>query len=105
MFVDVTPPPMFAGLDRSDYRVIRMVEMLRGVAVFRVVTAADMAADQTFAQMHPRIAHLQAFFAAVGRRLYVANLREVRARFYLHSASQDRPHHAAVSKTPKRALA
>src|SRR5690349_24122179 len=55
------------------------VEVLGGVPVLRVVTAADMAADETLAQMHPGVAHLQALLAAVAARRHVANIVQVRA--------------------------
>jgi len=42
----------------------RMV--LARMLVLGVVTAADMAAVHTQSQVHPGIAHLQAFFAAFG---------------------------------------
>ena len=44
------------------------VEMLGRVLVLRVIATADMPAGPAQAQMHPGIAHLQAFFAAVGVR-------------------------------------
>jgi hypothetical protein len=43
----------------------RRVEMLGGVPVFRVVATADVAAGATQAKMHPSVAHLEAFLAAV----------------------------------------
>jgi hypothetical protein len=57
------------------------------VAVFRTVATAHVSANQAFAQMHPFISHLQAFFASVGRRNDLVNRREVGARFYLHGTS------------------
>jgi len=51
------------------------MEVLRGVPVLRIVTAADVTARSAQAQMHPRIAHLQAFLAALCARL----VREHRA--------------------------
>src|SRR2546427_9035069 len=41
-----------------------------------------MPADQAQAQMHPGIAHFQAFFAAASMRLDVANLIRMRACFH-----------------------
>jgi hypothetical protein len=40
--------------------------MARGMFVFRIVAATDVATRQAHAQVHPGVAHLQAFFAAVG---------------------------------------
>lgn len=47
------------------------VEMFGGVSVFGGITAADVAAGHAQAQMHPLIAHLQAFFAAFGVRVNI----------------------------------
>src|SRR5437879_144400 len=41
-----------------------------------------MPADQAQAQMYPRIAHFQTFFAAASMRLDVANLIGMRASFH-----------------------
>src|SRR4029079_1177597 len=46
--------------------------------------APDMAAGETQAQVHPGVAHLQALFAAVGPRLDVADLMQMRARRFRH---------------------
>jgi hypothetical protein len=54
---------------------LRRVKVFCGVLVFRAVAAADVAAFKTFAQMHPRIVHFEAFFATVWRaRLDVADV-------------------------------
>jgi hypothetical protein len=42
--VDVTPPPAFGRVIAFDDWMARLVKMLRGVPVRRIVTAADMAA-------------------------------------------------------------
>lgn len=42
--VDVTPAPAFGGVIAFDDRMARLVKMLRGVAVRRIVATADMAA-------------------------------------------------------------
>ena len=42
--VDVTPPPAFGRVIAFDDRMARLVKMLRGVAVWRIVATADMAA-------------------------------------------------------------
>jgi hypothetical protein len=74
-----------------------MVKMLGCVAVFRIVAAADVAANQTFTKVNPRIAGLQAVFAAIRGGANVVNLREVWTRFYLHDISLDRRHTGVVS--------
>jgi len=53
------------------------VKMFGGVLVFRGVATANVAATQAQAQMHPTIAHLEAFFAAFGLGFYFLNLIEV----------------------------
>ena len=47
--VDVTPAPVFTGLEGLDDRVIGRVEMLCGVLVLRGVAAADVSTDQALA--------------------------------------------------------
>ncbi len=56
----------------------RSLKMLCGVFVFRRVAAADVATAQAQPQMHPTVAHLQAFFAALGLWFNGFNLIEVR---------------------------
>jgi hypothetical protein len=51
--------------------------MLGRVLVFRIVAAADVAAGQAHAQVHPAVAGLQAFFAAVGIALAGGDVVEV----------------------------
>jgi len=63
-FVDVAPAPVFAGLEGSDEGVLGGVEMFCGMTIFRRVAAANVAADQAQAKMHPRVAHQEAFLAA-----------------------------------------
>jgi hypothetical protein len=45
--------------------VLSFVEMVGGVLVFGIVTAAYVTADQAQTQMHPGIANFQAVFAAI----------------------------------------
>jgi hypothetical protein len=45
------------------------VEVLGRVPVFRIIAAADMAAEPAQTQMNPRVAHGEAFFASVGIRI------------------------------------
>src|SRR2546428_339296 len=54
---------------------------LCGVLVFRGVATTDVATAQTQAQMNPSVAHLEAFFAALGLWFDGPDLVEVRARF------------------------
>jgi hypothetical protein len=55
------------------------VKMLCGVLVLRGVATANVAAGKAEAEMHPTVAHFEAFLAALGLRLDAPNLIEVRA--------------------------
>ena len=79
----------FAGLERPDDRVLGRVEVLGRVLVLRGVAAADVTALPALAQVHPRVAHLQALFAAL-RRLGLTS-RSCR------DANRGSPHHASSS--------
>src|SRR5712691_5200680 len=63
--VGVAPHPTLARLDRSDHRMMFRLIVLRGVLVLRRVAAADVTAGEAFAQMHPRVVHLQAFYGCL----------------------------------------
>ena len=54
------------------------VEMFGGVLVLRAVTAADVTACAAQAQVHPGVAHGEAFFAAIAVGL--AGLYKVQVR-------------------------
>ncbi len=60
---------------------LRGMKMLCGVLVLGGVAAADMAAAQTQAEMHPAVAHLQTFFAALGFWLYALDHIEMSTVF------------------------
>jgi hypothetical protein len=64
--VDITPDPSFAGLDGADQWMLCVMEMFSGMFIFRGITASDVTAYKTHAEMDPLIAHLHAFFADVG---------------------------------------
>src|SRR5687768_18515902 len=73
--IDVTPAPVFAGLERTDDGVLRGVEVFGRVLVLGGVAAADVAADSTDAEVDPLVAELEALLAAVRRaRRKVADL-------------------------------
>jgi len=55
------------------------VEMLGGVFVLRGVAAANVTATQAQTQMHPTVAHFEAFFASLGLGFNFLNLIEVGA--------------------------
>src|SRR5467141_1315439 len=66
--IDVAPAPAFPRLERGDDRMLRGVKVLGGMLVLGFVAAADVPAGPAQAQMHPRIAHLEAFLAAFAAR-------------------------------------
>jgi hypothetical protein len=76
-FVDVTPAPIFARLERSHDGVFCLFEVFGGVLVFRGIAAADVAANFAEAQMNPRVSRLQALLAPIGVRGAVLYLVEV----------------------------
>jgi hypothetical protein len=59
---------MFAGM-----------EMFGGVLVLGGVAAAHVAAFSAETQVNPTVAHFQAFFAALGVRMNIPNVAQVRA--------------------------
>src|SRR5689334_9023814 len=75
--INVAPGPILPWLERLDDRVVRRVKMFGGVLVLGRVTAAHMSTNAAEAQMHPRIAYLQALFAAIPARRHVADLIQV----------------------------
>src|SRR5216117_641560 len=66
--IDVAPAPAFPRLVRGDDRMLRGVKVLGGMLVLRFIAAADVSAGAAQAQMHPGIAHLEAFLAAFAAR-------------------------------------
>src|SRR5919201_5043315 len=66
LLVDVTPAPVFAGLETANHRVMRAVKVFRRVPIGRIVAASDVSAFEAESQMHPVAPHLEAFLAAVG---------------------------------------
>jgi len=57
--------------------------MFRGMLVFRIIAAAHVATGFTEAQVHPGIAQLKAFLAAVGIWGYIVYQIEMRAGLLL----------------------
>src|SRR5437667_18881 len=79
--------PVLPGLEAAHDRMLRLVEMLRGVPVGGIVAAADVTALEAQPQVHPLVAARQTFLAPVGSfRLDVAHLGEVLA-LLLHDGS------------------
>ncbi len=63
--VYVTPAPIFIGLEGLDNRMAGRMKMFGRVLVFRGIAAANMPANQTFAQVYPGIPNFQAILAAI----------------------------------------
>jgi hypothetical protein len=53
---------------------LAFVEVFRGVLVLRRITAGHISADETHAQMHPRVAQLHALVAHVFVRCFELDL-------------------------------
>src|SRR6266478_1657281 len=79
-FVHVAPAPALARLKRLHDGVLRLMEMFGGVFVLGRVAATDMTATETFPQMDPAIAHLQALLAALATRLHLLDFSQVGTR-------------------------
>src|SRR5467141_708920 len=77
--IDVAPAPAFPRLERGDDRMLRGVKVLGGMLILGFVAAADVSADPAQAQMHPGIAHLEAFLAAFAARPVGPHQTEVSA--------------------------
>jgi hypothetical protein len=72
-FIHVTPAPVLARLKGLHHGMLGLMKVLGSVFVLGRVTTADVTADETFPQMDPGIAHLQAFLAAFAAGLDLAN--------------------------------
>ena len=75
--VDVAPGPTLARLDGADDGVLAAMEVLGRVLVLGRVAAAHVTTNLAEAQMHPRVAHLQALFASLAVRAWVLYLVKV----------------------------
>src|SRR5260370_20187491 len=76
--VDVTPTPVFTRLEGLDNGVVGRVKMLGGMLILRIVTATDMPAFETEAQVNPAISNFQTILTAIGARcdfLYLIKMR------------------------------
>jgi hypothetical protein len=65
-FIHETPAPILAPFERLHDRVASLVEMFGRMPIDRRIAAANLSAITAPAQVDPRIAHFQAFFAAFG---------------------------------------
>ena len=78
-FIDVTPAPIFSGLDRSHDGMRGRMEVFRGVFIFGRIATTDMPAAQAQAKVHPPIARFQTLFTTSGARFDILDLIEMRA--------------------------
>src|SRR5512138_2548036 len=62
-FVHVAPRPILAALEASNEWMFRLVKVLRGVFVRRLITAPDVATREAEAKMHPTRVHLETLLA------------------------------------------
>jgi hypothetical protein len=63
--VDVTPTPVFPGLEGLHNWVIRRVKVFGRMLILGIIAAANMPAFETEAQMNPPIPDSQAVLAAI----------------------------------------
>jgi hypothetical protein len=66
--VHITPPPALRRIIAFDDGVMRGSKVLGGMAAGGFIATSDMAASAAYAQMYPRAAGFQAFFASSGAR-------------------------------------
>ena len=76
--IDITPAPIFTGLEGLDNGMAARMEMFGSVLVFRRVTAANMPANKAFAQVYPRVTNFQAILAAISTGRDIPDLIEMR---------------------------
>jgi hypothetical protein len=76
--VDVAPDPILPGLEGLDQRMLRGVEVFGSMFVLGAVATSNVAAAHALAQVHPRVARLEALLTALGAWLYVLYLIQVR---------------------------
>jgi hypothetical protein len=75
--VEVAPAPRLARLQRSNQRVLRLIEVRRCMPVLRIIATSDVATGETQAQPDPGVADLEAVFASLRAWPHGANLIEM----------------------------
>src|SRR5918995_460746 len=96
--VNVAPDPILVRLEGLDERVLSGVEMLAGVSVPGAVATANMAADEAFPEVHPRVTHLEALLAPFGAGFHVVDLVQVRTPSPQYS--HEPPHRTLLKLRP-----
>jgi hypothetical protein len=77
--IHVAPAPVLAWLERLHDGMFCAVKVFCGVLVLGGIAAAYVAANQAEAEMHPGLAHFQAFLASVSAGSHFADFLYVRA--------------------------
>jgi hypothetical protein len=72
-FVYITPSPVLTRLKRLHNGMLGLMKMFGGMFVPGRIAAPNMTADQTFSQVDPGIAHLQAFFTTLAAWFHIAD--------------------------------
>jgi len=72
-FVHVAPAPVLARLERLHDGMLGLIKVFGGMLVLGRIAAADVAARETFPEMDPGVAHLQAFLATFTARRYLTD--------------------------------
>jgi hypothetical protein len=93
--VEIAEPPVLAGFEGLDDRVVGHGEVSGGVTVGGVVATADVAAGHAHPQMNPAAADAQAVLATVAAGRDIGDLIEVTTSVG-HSALLSRSDLAAV---------
>src|SRR5262249_60943704 len=85
--IHIAPTPVFARLEGLDDGMLDLMKMLGGMPILRRIAAPDVSAFQAQAQMHPGIAHLQAFLAAFAAGSDFLDLFQM-STVFCHKSSQ-----------------
>src|SRR5579863_1519025 len=87
---------------------MRRMKMFRRMLVLRRIAAPHVPAEKAFPQMHPRVAHLQAFLASLRTRLHRLDLIHMTALCRHRHASRENltllPHALPVNLLRSRSL-
>jgi hypothetical protein len=75
--VDVTPSPVLIWLEGLHDRVAGRMEMLGGMRILRLVTAANMSAFKADSQVYPGVTDFQAILAPISTLCYLSYLIKV----------------------------
>jgi hypothetical protein len=88
-FLHVAPAPFLSRFKGLHNGMLGLVKVLGGVFIFGRVTATDVTADETFPQVNPGIAHLEALLAALAAGRDLADLFDVGTSLGFRHASSE----------------